>query len=111
MLAAGFDPLLVSGAGAASGGAALTMPAGRLRSEAAVDSAAKEFESLFISQMLEHLFADVRLGTDGQQDDGSFDIYRTMLVGEYGKLITQSGGIGVADYVKREMLRAQEVGS
>lgn len=111
MLSAGFDPLLVSGTGAASGGSALTMPRGKQRSEAAIDNASKEFETLFISQMLEHLFADVRLGTDDQQDDGSYDIYRSMLVGEYGKLITQSGGIGVADYVKREMLRAQEVGA
>ena len=32
-----------------------------------------------------------------------------MMTEEYGKIIARSGGIGVADHVKREMLRMQEV--
>jgi Rod binding domain-containing protein len=31
------------------------------------------------------------------------------MVEQYGKQISQSGGIGIADYVKRELLKLQEV--
>ena len=37
------------------------------------------------------------------------DIYRSILVEEYGKAIARSGGIGIADAVQREILRLQEV--
>ena len=36
-------------------------------------------------------------------------IYESMMVSEYGKLIARTGGIGLADHVKREMIRLQEV--
>ena len=35
-------------------------------------------------------------------------IWRTMMVDEYGKSMAKSGGIGIADTVYREILRAQE---
>jgi hypothetical protein len=31
------------------------------------------------------------------------------MIDEYGKLISRSGGLGIADQVKREMLKIQEV--
>jgi len=37
------------------------------------------------------------------------ETYRSMLTDEYGKLMARAGGIGVADHVKREMLRMQEM--
>jgi flagellar protein FlgJ len=80
-----------------------------LKSPAAIDAAAKEFEALFISQMLQQMFADVPFGSELEGDRESQDIYRSLVVDEYGKLIARSGGIGVADYVKTEMLRQQEI--
>ena len=41
--------------------------------------------------------------------DGQDDVFRDMLNEEIAKLISRSGGIGVADAVLREMLKAQEV--
>ncbi len=73
-----------------------------------MDEVAKEFEAQFISQMLESMFSGIE--TDGPMGGGEAEsTYRSMLTNEYGKLISRAGGIGVADHVKREMLRLQEV--
>ncbi len=85
--------------------------AARLRGPLADDQvrrAAEEFEAVFISQMLAPMF-------EGLETDELFgggpgeDIYRSILVEEYGKAIARSGGIGIADAVQREILRLQEV--
>lgn len=69
---------------------------------------AEQFEAQFVSQMLDNMFSTV--DTKGFFGGGeSEEFYRDMLVDEYGKLIARSGGVGVADHVKREMLRMQEV--
>lgn len=73
-----------------------------------VDKVAQDFESLFLSQMLQHVFADVK--TDEVFGGGhAEDVYRSLLVDEYGKMITKTGGIGIADHVKRELMKLQEV--
>lgn len=72
-----------------------------------IEAAAKDFESMFVSQMLEPMFGD-SIGTEAFGDDESGEIYKSLMMDEYGKLIVKSGGVGVADYVKRELLRLQE---
>ena len=73
-----------------------------------IDAVAQQFEAQFISQMLENMFStvDVKGSLGGGETE---EYYRDMLVDEYGKVISRSGGVGVADHVKREMLRLQEV--
>ena len=72
-----------------------------------VDEAAKEFEAVFISEMLKGMFEGIE--TDSQFGGGQAeDIYRGMQVQEYGKLITEAGGIGLADTVRAEMIKMQE---
>jgi flagellar protein FlgJ len=82
--------------------------AGKSVSPERMDEVAREFEAQFISQMLESMFAGIE--TEGPLGGGEAEgTYRSMLTTEYGKLISRAGGIGVADHVKREMLRLQEV--
>jgi flagellar protein FlgJ len=72
-----------------------------------IDAAAKEFESVFISQMLNHMFAGIE--TDDVFGGGQSEkIYRSMQIQEYGKIITESGGIGVTDAIRAEMIKLQE---
>ncbi|MFM9891155.1 MAG: rod-binding protein [Rickettsiales bacterium] len=78
------------------------------QNEAKVNEAAADFEAQFISQMLENMFATVDTKESLGGDD-SQEIYRSMLVDQYGKAISKAGGIGIADHVKREILRLQEV--
>lgn len=73
-----------------------------------VDKVAKDFESMFISQMTEQMFGE----SSGETAFGTSDtdeVYKGLMVQEYGKMITKAGGMGIADYVKRELLKTQEV--
>lgn len=70
--------------------------------------AAQDFEAVFLAQMLSHMFAGIK--TDKVFGGGpSEDMYRSMMVQEYGKVLAQAGGVGIADSVMREMIRIQEV--
>ena len=75
---------------------------------AKADKVAKDFESLFISQMVEQMFGDSE-GDEAFGGEDSKEIYKGLMVKEYGDIISKSGGIGIADYVKRELLKAQEM--
>ena len=68
----------------------------------------QEFESFFLSQMLESMFANVP--TDGLFGGGpSEDIYRSLMLQQYGRMIAESGGIGIAEALTRELLALQEI--
>jgi peptidoglycan hydrolase FlgJ len=71
-------------------------------------AAAEEFEAVFLSQMMQGLFQG--LGGDGPLGGPDNEIFTSMLQDEYARLISRTGGIGVADAVLREMLKLQEVG-
>lgn len=73
----------------------------------AVRQAAENFEAVYLSQMLAPMFESLK--SDGWFGAGpGEDIYRSMMVEEYGKAIARSGGLGIADNVERELLRLQE---
>lgn len=73
-----------------------------------IRAAAEDFESVFLSQMLEPMFQGIQ--TDGMFGGGSSEkIYRSVMLQEYGKALAQNGGVGIADAVEREVLRLQEV--
>lgn len=80
-----------------------------MQDPAALDKAAEDFEAVFLSQMLQHMFAGVDMNPMSEGKSPGDDIYKSMLVDEYGKILTRAGGIGIADHVKREMLKLQEV--
>ena len=73
-----------------------------------IDRLSTDFEAVFLSQMMGAMFAGDELtsyfggGTQGE-------IYKSLLLNEYGKAIAQSGGIGIASQVKKELLQLQEV--
>ena len=73
-----------------------------------VGKLAEEFEAQFISQMLETMFNTIPVNEELGGGYGE-ETFRSLLVEEYGKIIARTGGIGMADEVKREVLRAQEV--
>lgn len=84
--------------------------AGAKASPEKIEEVANEFEAQFISQMLENMFNTV--DTKGFLGGGDAEeTYRSLMIDEYGKLMSRAGGIGVADHVKREMLRMQEAQS
>ncbi len=71
-------------------------------------AAAEEFEAFFLSQVLDSMFKGIK--SDGMFGGGHGEaVYRPMMMQEYGKLIAERGGIGLADAVMRELLTTQEI--
>jgi Rod binding domain-containing protein len=68
---------------------------------------AQEFEAIFLSQMLATMTQE--LGGAGGVAGGG-EVYRDMFTQEVAKMISRSGGIGVADTILQEMLKSQEIG-
>ncbi len=80
---------------------------GAAKSAEEVREVAEDFEAFFLSQMLEHMFSGIR--TDGPFGGGNAEsIYRSLINDEFGKLISRTGGVGIADSVRREILKLQE---
>lgn len=68
---------------------------------------AQDFEAIYLSQMLKPMFEGIK--ADAPFGGGhAEDMYRSLMVDEYGKSLAKSGGVGIADQVMREMLRMQE---
>ena len=76
--------------------------------EAKARKTAQDFESMFLEQTLDRLFASG--GPEGPLGDNGMggEVYRSMLVKEYAGNIARSGGVGIADQVYREILKMQE---
>jgi len=73
----------------------------------ALRASAQEFEAIFLAQVLAHL--NPAPAGDGPGGSGDHGLFNAMFNEEMAKLISRSGGVGVADAVLREMLKLQEV--
>ncbi|MBV8979111.1 MAG: rod-binding protein [Alphaproteobacteria bacterium] len=74
---------------------------------AATRKVAQQFEGVLVSQMLNDMFQGV--GTDSMFGGGpGEEMFRSLMVDEYGKRIAAQGGLGLADHVTRELLKRQE---
>jgi Rod binding domain-containing protein len=73
-----------------------------------IEAVASDFESQFISQMLQSMYdtLDIKDSFGGSEAEETF---QSMMVDQYGKVLARSGGIGVADQIKRSMLAMQEI--
>jgi peptidoglycan hydrolase FlgJ len=72
-----------------------------------VDKAAKDFEGMFMAQMLQPMFDTV--GVDPLFGGGhGEEAMRGFLVQEYGKALAKSSHFGIADSVRAEMQRVQQ---
>ena len=70
-------------------------------------AAAQDFEAQFISTMTQSMFAGLK--TDGPFGGGQGEeMFRSLLVDQYGTQIARSGGIGIADTIYSEILKLQE---
>lgn len=75
--------------------------------EAAARRAATEFEAVFLTTMLEGMFEG--LNTDAPFGGGSAEkTYRSLLITQYAKQISQNGGLGLSDQITRDLIALQE---
>jgi len=73
-----------------------------------INKTSQDFEAVFISQVLQNMFGE-SVGSEAFGSEETGDIYKSMMMNEYGKLIAKSGGMGIADLVKKELLKQQEI--
>lgn len=85
----------------------LSMPATNSADMQKIKKTAQEFEAVFIAEMLRPMFENIEAAEPFGGGNGE-KIYRDMQVDEYGKAISKSGGIGLADSIMREMIKMQE---
>ena len=70
---------------------------------AALKKTGQDFEAMFLSQMLGHMFSGMKSDKMFGGGQGE-EMVRSLLGDEYGKSIAKAGGIGVADQVVRSVL-------
>lgn len=73
-----------------------------------INKAAQDFEAMFVSEMLGHMFSGVEVDPEFGGGHGE-EMFRSMLVQEYGKEIAKGPGIGIASKVKEAMIAMQSV--
>jgi Rod binding domain-containing protein len=72
-----------------------------------VDQAAEEFEAVMLTAMLKPIFDGIETSEMFGGGEGE-KMWQGLLVEEYATEMASSGGIGIADQVRSELLRIQE---
>ena len=78
----------------------LELPRGDSRTQ--LRAAAREFESLFAKQMLDSMRDTLNTEDDMFHGGMAQDIFDDMLYEEYGRMIAQGGGLGIADMIVQQ---------
>ena len=72
-----------------------------------IEEAAQEFEAVFIAEMMKPMFEGIEAEAPFNGGKGE-EVFRGMMLQEYGKVTVQNGGFGIADQVKAAMIEMQE---
>jgi peptidoglycan hydrolase FlgJ len=67
---------------------------------------AKEFEGVFISQFLGSMFSGIKADSEFGGGEGE-EMFRSLMVDQYGKQMETRGGFGLAAAVQRQLLKHQ----
>jgi flagellar protein FlgJ len=75
-------------------------------SRAKIKEVAQEFESVFLANMMEEMFAGI--GEDDPFESQGSDTWRSLRTEEFARSIARAGGIGLAEHVQRHLIAMQE---
>ncbi len=75
---------------------------------ARIDETAKDFEAMFVTEMMRPMFDTVEVDKTFGGGKGE-EIFRGFMLDEYGKNMAASGGLGIADLVKAQLIEMQSV--
>jgi Rod binding domain-containing protein len=74
---------------------------------AKIKAVAQQYEGTFITQMMGEMFSGI--STDGPFGGGQGEeMFRSLMMDEYGKQIASQGGFGLSASIQRELLKMQE---
>ncbi len=77
-----------------------------VKQEREIERVSKEFEAVFLTEMLRPIFESVDVN-DTFGGGRAEEVFRGLMLDEYGKTLSRSGGIGLADHVKATLIKAQ----
>lgn len=69
------------------------------------DKVAKDFEAMIVGQMMESMFAGLDSGKTFGGGGPSEKPWRSFMLQEYGKVIAESGTLGIGRMVREEVAR------
>lgn len=81
-------------------------PAMDAKAMAKFDAAAKDFEAMFVSEMMKPMFEGIKVDPTFGGGKGE-EIFQGMMLQEYGKMMAETGQLGIADTIKQELIRMQ----
>ncbi len=73
---------------------------------ARIDETAKDFEAMFVTEMMRPMFDTIEVNETFGGGKGE-EIFRGFMLDEYGKNMAASGGLGIADLVKAQLIEMQ----
>ncbi|HEX6118664.1 MAG TPA: rod-binding protein [Dongiaceae bacterium] len=77
------------------------------KDQAKIKAAAQDFEAFFITHAFGDMFAGLTSDPEFGGGEGE-DIFKSLLLQEYGKQVAKAGGIGVSEMVQKQLLQLQE---
>ena len=82
-------------------------PAIDAKDMAKAKAAAEDFEAFFVTHAFEDMYAGMTTDPEFGGGEGE-DMFKSLLLQEYGKQVARHGGIGVSDMVQKQLLQLQE---
>lgn len=70
------------------------------------EAAAKDFEAMFVTEMMKPMFENLKPDPRFGGGKGE-EIFQGMMLQEYGKMMAETGQLGIADNIKQELIRMQ----
>ncbi len=71
-----------------------------------LDVVSKDFEAMFVTEMMRPMFSQLKPDPIFGGGKGE-EIFQGMMLQEYGKMMAETGQIGIADSVKEALIRMQ----
>lgn len=87
---------------------ALAGSSGKTRAQ--MEAAAKDFESVFMAQMLKPMWAGVETDSEFGGGPGE-DVMRDLLIQEYGKSMARADNYGLSNSIVNAMIQMQQTSS
>jgi Rod binding domain-containing protein len=98
---------VASALAAASSVASALIPAAQTPGAARITAIGQEFESVFLANVMEEMFAG--LEEENPYDSGpGASAWRSIRTEEFARAIAAAGGIGLAEHVQRHLIALQE---
>ena len=87
---------------------ALNAPRGGVKlNEAGIEKVAEDFEAFFAGTYFEQMFSGIQPDPVTGGGEGE-EMFRSLMLQEYGKAVARQHKLGIADIVKSQLLRLQE---